>query len=148
MNLSDKLLSVQTIFIDTAPIIYYIEAHPKYGPLVKKVVDFFQSNQMMAFTSVITLTEVLSKPIEKGDKKLTREFSKFLKQGKNITLTDISSNIAEQAGNLRGKYLDLRTIDAIQISAAVDIDADVFLTNDKRLKKIKEIEIIILNDYL
>ncbi len=29
MNLSDELKGTQKIFIDTAPIIYYIEAHPQ-----------------------------------------------------------------------------------------------------------------------
>ena len=31
MALSDKLNQIKTIFIDTAPIIYFIEAHPKFG---------------------------------------------------------------------------------------------------------------------
>jgi hypothetical protein len=28
MTLSDELAQVRSVFIDTAPIIYYIEAHP------------------------------------------------------------------------------------------------------------------------
>lgn len=148
MELTDKLLSVNTIFIDTAPIIYYIEAHPKYGILVKDVVHAFQEGKMIAYTSVITLTEVLSKPVEKGDKTLTKEFATFLKHGKNLNLLEISTNVSEQAGLLRGSYSDLKTIDAIQLSSAIDIKVDVFLTNDKKLKKIKEIEVLALDDYL
>ena len=49
---------------------------------------------------------------------------------------------------MRGKYSNLRTIDALQISAALDIDADLFLTNDATLKKIKEINVLVLKDYL
>lgn len=36
MTLLEKLIQANNFFIDTAPIIYYIEAHPKFGPLVKK----------------------------------------------------------------------------------------------------------------
>ena len=148
MNLSDELLKVNTLFIDTAPIIYYIEAHPRYGPLIKDAVSFFEKGKIKVYTSVITLTEVISKPIEKGDKKLAKEFTDFLKHGKNLKLTDIPVNIAEYAGMLRGKYPDLKTIDAIQLLSAIDIGADAFLTNDKRLKKIIEIKVLVLEDYL
>ena len=64
MTLSDELSQLDTIFIDTAPIIYYIEAHPKYGPPVKDVVAAFQSGSLSAISSVVTLTEVLPKPVE------------------------------------------------------------------------------------
>ena len=64
MTLPEKLAQHTTIFIDTAPIIYYIEAHPQFGALAKDVVDAFQSGTLRAFSSVITLAEVLPKPVE------------------------------------------------------------------------------------
>lgn len=148
MTISDELKQINTIFIDTAPFIYYIEAHPQFGPLAKEVVNSFQSERLNAFSSVITLTEVLSKPVEAGDEKLARKFAEFLKYGRNLSLIEISVGIAERAGRLRGQYSDLRTIDAIQISAAIDVGADAFLTNDKKLNQIKEIKVLVLKDYL
>ncbi len=53
-------------------------------------------------------------------------------------MIEISENLAESAGKLRGRYPFLKTFDAIQISAALDVGADAFLTNDKKLKQIKE----------
>ncbi len=148
MSLSDELDRINTIFIDTALIIYYIEAHSQFGPLAKEVVDSFRSGRLSAFSSVITLTEVLSKPIEAEDEKLARKFAEFLKRGKNLSLIEISASIAERGGKLRGGYSNLRTIDAIQISVAIDVGADAFLTNDKKLKQIKEIKVLVLKDYL
>ncbi len=148
MNLSDEFEQINTIFIDTAPIIYYIEAHPQFGPLTKEAVNAFQAGRLTAFASVVTLTEVLSKPVEVGDEKLAMKFSEFLKYGRNLNLIEISTGIAENAGRLRGKYSSLRTVDAIQISVAIDIGADAFLTNDKKLKQIKEIKVLVLKDYL
>ncbi len=148
MSLSDELTQYDTVFIDTAPIIYYIEAHSQFGPLVKEVVNTFQSGKLRAFSSVITLTEVLPKPVEAGDERLAKRFTDFLKYGRNFNLLEISANIAERAGSLRGKYLDLKTIDAIQISTAIEVGVDAFITNDKKLKQIKEIEILVLKDYL
>jgi hypothetical protein len=54
MNLLDELNKVDKIFIDTAPIIYYIEKHLQFGPLVMEVVKAFQSGKVEAFTSAIT----------------------------------------------------------------------------------------------
>ncbi len=148
MNLSDELSQINTVFIDTAPIIYYIEAHPKFGPLTKEVVKAFQSGNINAFSSVITLTEVLPKPIEVGDEKLARKFAEFLKRAKNFAMVEISESIAESAGKLRGLHPFLKTVDAIQIAASLDVEADAFITNDKKLKQIKEIKVLILADYI
>jgi hypothetical protein len=36
MSLIEMLSKIQTIFIDTAPIIYFIEGHTDFGPTSKK----------------------------------------------------------------------------------------------------------------
>jgi len=141
MTLSDELAQISTLFIDTAPIIYYIEAHPYFGPLVKVVVDAFQSGSILAFSSVITLAEVLPKPIQKGHEELAARFTEFLRRGRNFTLVEISAEIAEKAGQLRGKYPVLRALDALQLATAIQIQANAFLTNDTKLKRVEEVNV-------
>lgn len=149
LNIIEKLSNVESVFIDTAPIIYYIEAHEEYGPLIKDVISLFQSGKRPIFTSVITVTEVLPVPVSLKDEELAKKFVSFLKRGENINLLEISSNIAEYAGRLRGKYDSLRTMDALQLAAAVHAGADSFLTNDVKLKQVKEeIDVIVLKDYV
>jgi predicted nucleic acid-binding protein len=148
MTLSEELTRINSIFIDTAPIIYYIEAHPQFGPLAKEVVSAFQSQNLSAYSSVITLAEVLPKPIESGDEKLARKFAEFLKHGRNLTMMEISEGTAEAAGKLRGHYPFLKTVDAIQLAVALDIGAEAFLTNDVKLKTFKELKVLVLKDYL
>ena len=148
MSLTEELAKIPSVFIDTAPIIYYIEAHPKYGPLVSEIVKAFQSGKLVAFSSVITLSEVLPKPIKAKNETLTREFSNFLKAGKNISMLAITADIAELAGRLRGRYTFLRTMDAIQIAASLEVKAAAFITNDSKLKNVSELKVILLNEYL
>ena len=148
MTLLQELARVSTIFLDTAPVIYYIEAHPRFGPLAREVVTAFQSERVKAFSSVMTLAEVVAKPVELGDEKLARKFAEFLKAGRNLTLVEISASIAERAGRLRGRYPPLRTIDAVQIAAALYVGADAFITNDVKLRRIREVRILILKDHL
>ncbi len=148
MNLSEDLAELKVVFIDTAPIIYFIEAHPVFGPLAREIVILFQTEKLIAFSSVITLVEVLPKPVEAGNSELTKEFSGFLKHGRNIKLLDISSDIAEAAGYLRGTYRFLKSMDAVQIAAAINVGADAFITNDLKLKQVNELRVIALQDYL
>lgn len=148
MTLPEELARISSIFIDTAPIIYYIEAHPDFGPVAKEVVAAFQSGNLTAYSSVMTLTEVLPKPIESGDEKLARKFADFLKHGKHFTMIEISERIAEAAGKLRGRYPVLKTVDALQIAAALEIGSEAFLTNDVKLKQIIELKVLVLKDYL
>jgi predicted nucleic acid-binding protein len=148
VTLSEELSLINSIFIDTAPVIYYIEAHPQFGPLVKEVVNAFQSRNLSAYSSVITLAEVLPKPTKSGDERLTRKFAEFLKHGRNLIMIEISERIAEAAGKLRGRYSFLKTVDAIQLAAALDLGAEAFLTNDERLGKFKELKVLVLKDYM
>ncbi len=143
----NELEGLHSIFLDTAPVIYYIEAHPSYGPLMKEAFDHLQSSGQIIYTSTITITEVLPRPVSLNNNTLVEKFLEFFNRGKNINLLEISSPIAEQAGRLRGKYKSLKTMDAIQIAAALHSGSDAFLTNDIKLKQVKEIKIIVLNDY-
>jgi hypothetical protein len=98
-------------------------------------VSSFQSGKLIAFSSVITLVEVLPKPVETGNEKLVKKLSDFLKAGRTISLLDISSDIAGLAGKLRGRYTSLGALDSIQIAVSIDVKADAFITNDVKLKQ-------------
>jgi predicted nucleic acid-binding protein len=148
MNFSETLEKIKTIFLDTAPVIYFIEAHDQFGPLVKQVVERMNENRIQAFTSVLTLSEVLPKPVETGTYELVEKFKTYLKNGPNLTMLPITETIGERAGILRGKYPHLKTVDAVQIATALDAEAEVFLTNDKKLAGINEIKIVVMNNYL
>lgn len=94
------------------------------------------------------LTEVLVKPVQVNDVALTRIFSNFIRSGHNFKLIDMNPDIAEIAGYLRGNHQFLKTIDALQIASAIHVRAEVFVTNDERLRKISGLKMMVLKDYL
>ncbi|HOO50996.1 MAG TPA: PIN domain-containing protein [Alphaproteobacteria bacterium] len=134
------------VFLDTAPLIYFIEAHPVYGEMVRQFILAAESGKIKAISSVITLHEVLVQPYRNGNDTLAEKFSAFLKGGRNITLLPISDEIAEAASRLRGRYLFLKLADAMQIATALHAGADLFLTNDKQLKQLTEIPVAVLDE--
>lgn len=148
MSFADLLAGKKSIFFDTAPIIYFIEAHPNYGSIMGELLTQIHSNEIKTFTSVITIAEVLPRPISQNREELATLFLDFIQKSEFINLLSITPGIAEKAGRLRGENNSLRALDALQIAAAMDADCDLFVTNDIKLKKTKDIDVLVLNDYL
>ena len=148
MTPQEELDSIRSIFIDTAPVIYFIEGHPTYGPISKKILEHFVNRNIQPFSSVLTLTEVLVKPVQAQNLDLARSFSDFIRSDFNFKLIDVNETIAEIAGYLRGNQQFLKTIDALQIASAIHMGAEVFLTNDEKLRRVSGIKMMFLKDYL
>jgi len=127
---------------------YYIEGHNLFGLFVKELVNSFQEGNITVYSSVITITEVLPKPLSIGRYDLANTFLEFLKNGRNLQIIEISDKIAEMAGSLRGKYNSLKALDSIQLATAIYLNTDAFITNDIKLRQVKETNVIILKDYV
>lgn len=143
--LDDALADVTTLGCDTSPIIYLIETHPDYDGLVTEIFRRIDHGIMTGFTSAITLTEVLTQPLKQGQIHLQKEYRDLLLHSANFYTLPINVEIAEQAAGLRAQY-GLRTPDALQVAAAQTADCQVFLTNDKALKRIQDVKVIILDE--
>ena len=91
----------------------------------------------------MTLLEVLVHPLRSNNKELAAEYRDILLNSRLMTL-EVSNAIAEQAAQLRAAH-NIRTPDAIQISAALEAGATHFFTNDIRLPEIPSIQIISLD---
>ena len=133
------------IFLDTAPLIYYIEENPLYEAFLNDLFSSHEKKKRQFVSSVITLIEVLVLPIREGNKALSEAYEKILSNSRSIDIFDINTNIAKIAAQLRADY-SLKTPDAIQLATAIYTSADFFLTNDKRLQMVKEVKVITLND--
>jgi predicted nucleic acid-binding protein len=135
----------KVIFLDTSPLIYFIEGNSEYQ---KKLEQIFRANDKGDFTfitSSITLLEVLVKPLREGQTELADKYKKILTTAPGIEIFDITNELAVKAAELRAKY-NLRTPDSIQIATATENNAAYFLTNDIRLKSISEINGVMLSE--
>lgn len=133
-------LQGKTVGLDTAPLIYFIEENTNYIETVKLFFEAMDRGDMFVVTSTITLLEVLVHPLRSNNKELAAEYRDILLNSKLTTL-EISSGIAEKAAQLRASH-NIRTPDALQISAAMNAGATHFFTNDARLPEIPSIHIL------
>lgn len=141
-----KLAEMTKIGIDTAPIIYYIEKHPKYDQTVSSFFLAIKQGSVTGITSVISLSEVLVQPLRVNNTLLANRYRDFLLGSKHFTCLPIDATITELAALLRARYSRLRTPDALQIAVALFSGCDAFLTNDADLKCVQEIQIITIDD--
>ena len=132
-------LEGKTVGLDTAPLIYFIEENPAYIEIVRFFFEAMDKGDFLVVTSTVTLLEVLVHPLRNNNRELATEYRDILLNSKLITL-EVSSAIAEQAAQLRAAH-NIRTPDAIQISAALNAGATHFFTNDIRLPEIPAIQI-------
>lgn len=148
MGIDEAIRNHRQIMCDTAPIIYFIEEHEVYGPVVDTFFGIIRdATEYRVFSSVITLTEVLTQPLKQSRNDIVEKYRDFLLNSRNFQLYPIDSIIAEKAAELRSRY-SVKTPDAIQLAIGIENNATLFITNDKNLKNIAEIEVMVLEDYL
>lgn len=146
LSWTKRLEGLNTAGIDAMCFIYQFEAHPIFGPLTRTLFTFLEARKIRGFTSVISLAEILSLAKLQEDKmKWEEERQKFWQAP--LAVIEVDGKICEAASLLRGKY-SLLLPDALQITTAIFNRADAFITNDERLRKVKELPIILLKDYL
>jgi len=134
------------VCLDTAPIIYFIEKHERYLSVVRPVFTGIDAEKIEAITSTITLLEVLVHPFRTDNETLAERYREILLYSEGLTTFEISHGVSEMASKLRAGY-SIKTPDAIQIAVGVFHGADTFLTNDPALRKVRDIKVLVLDDF-
>ena len=133
------------IFFDTAPFIYLVENHAQY---YQKVADYLTqslTDNALLETSVLTYTEFCAKPEQLGRPDLLLDFDELLRDF-DFQMREISLSAATLAYQLQARYASLKGVDAMQIATAVSAGCDVFLTNDRALTSVREIQVVVVAD--
>lgn len=146
-----ELTSIVTrkfLAFDSSPLIYYIEDHPKYSSVAGDLFNAVDRGDARAVTSVLTLLEVLVRPIRSGSGDLARQYRELLSGARGISLPLIGAETCELAARLRAKHDWIRTPNAIQVATALQHGAELIVTNDDRWRRLTEIRVIVLKDYI
>jgi len=147
MGIRQAIEGHRRIMFDTAPIVYFIEEHKEFGKIADEIFKVIKDDsEYRPFSSVITLIEVLTQPLRKSKMEVVEKYRQFLLNSSNFITYSIDPIIAEKSAEmrLRAQY-GIKT--PIQL-AGIENDGTLFVTNDRDLKKIKEIEVIVLEEYL
>jgi predicted nucleic acid-binding protein len=121
------------IFWDTNLFIYLLEDNPTFTKAVLDLRGNMLARGDELITSTFTLGEILIKPVEKGDSKLTEEYRGLFSQPE-ITLCDFDRSAADHYSHIR-QDRSIRPADAIQLACAAAVQVHLFITNDERLSR-------------
>jgi predicted nucleic acid-binding protein len=128
------------LYLDANVIIYTVEANKDFQAAVLAWLKKCEAVAGLLITSRLSLLECRPKPLREGDQKTLTRFDDFF-AGDNLVLFDISSDVIDQATELRSKY-NFRSADAIHLATAILIGADVFLSGDPKLERCAEIRVV------
>lgn len=136
-------LSGKTVALDTAPLIYFVEATPLFAERVQPFFEALERAEFKVLTSTLTIAEALVKPLRYGQLEKIAIFKEILER--HIIVVPATIQIAELAARLRAAH-NLQTPDAIQIATALDRKADFLLTNDAKLSRLPQPQVLVLAD--
>ena len=145
MKLAEQLESLRQVFLDTAPVIYFVEKNPDYSEKVQPVFSKLDEGSLTAVVSPITLAECLVLPYKIPDPEISQLFTDLLVNSESVLFYPIDEVAAAKAADLRARY-NITLTDAFQLAVAIQSECNAFLTNDADLKRITEIPIIVLSE--
>ena len=147
-QLSKRLSNFSKVGLDTSLFIYHFERHPIYFPLSQEILSGIEKGERKGITSMITLMEIIVKPLSLGMPEIARKYEALLMNFPNLEVVDVDRDVIRQAARLRADHR-IKPPDALQVSACLLGGAQVFITNDRQIDRLREkFEIVILDDLL
>jgi predicted nucleic acid-binding protein len=144
-SLGQFLKRHHVVAADTMVFIYHLQEHPRYVPATQVILDAWEAGSHQGVTSIITLAEVLVKPLRDRNDVAAEDYRRLLTTFPNLRLCDVNQSIAEVAARLRAVHGQPMP-DMIQAATAVVAGATGFVSNDPTFKRIKDLDIFILDD--
>ncbi|MBR4346074.1 MAG: PIN domain-containing protein [Oscillospiraceae bacterium] len=134
------------IFLDTTPLIYFLDDNEQYGELTKAVFKEVYVSEKEVLTSAVTCMEYLVHPYRTGNLAKVDVFFEFI-EDYGVDLIKIDTDIAEMAAKIRATYSSFKPMDSLQLAVAVVYGCDLFLTNDKQLKQFTDVKCVTVEDW-
>ena len=128
-------LEGSSVFIDTAPFVYFVEEREPYAEMLTPFFDAIDAGNIRAFTSTITCSEALVIPCRQGNRELVARYETLLIETPAVTIVPFDLELANTTAELRAKY-SIKTPDAIQWATAVEYGGAVFLDERQGIQKI------------
>jgi len=134
----EGLLDDDLLLIDSAPIIYFLESHPKFGPRFAALFEAHAKGRFRFAVTTITVAEVLTGPFQAKAPALARRYLSTLGSWHTVNL---DMEIAEAAARLRAEFR-LKLADAVQVASARAIGAAALVTHDRDFSHLKSLRVI------
>jgi predicted nucleic acid-binding protein len=147
LEIARLLAPHRSIAVDTCLFIYLMERNPKYFDLANAVFEWMERPGSSAVTSTVVLTEILVQPYRNVSLPQAHSFYALLTTIPNLEWVAPTLHIADLAASLRASYR-LQTPDGIIAATAVQCNAPALVTNDPIFRRIPDLDVLILDEYI
>ena len=134
------------VFLDTTPLIYFLDSNEIYGEKVRDILETLLNNNVRIITSTITVAEYLVYPYRTDNMEKINAFEDFLREC-DVIMCPVNYQTAKKAAQIRAMYGHFKAMDSLQLAAACVHDCRLFITNDKQLRQFKELKCITLDEW-
>lgn len=130
------------VYLDTNIVIYAVENPPILGPKAMAHLSSLRTGGATFMISDLIRMECLVGPLKSGNTVAEKEFRAFF-SGIGMQVVAITSAVCDRAASIRATT-SFKPMDALQLAAATEHGADVFLTNDARLNSFTGLKVQVL----
>ena len=143
--LASALAGHRLIALDTSVWIYHFEGSAAHGRAADSVLEAVSEGHVAAVASELVLLELLVAPLKKGAQDVADEIELTLLHFPHLQLAPVTRAVLVRAAEIRAQY-GLRTPDAVMVATAIESGATLSFTNDSAWRKVREIEVVLLQD--
>jgi len=104
MALAGPLAGARLIALDTSPFIYLLEKNARFFPAVDPIFAELDAGAVLGVTSVLTLLEVLVKPLETGATRLADDFRATITAAPCLRMVDVDRAVAERQSSAEASH--------------------------------------------
>lgn len=140
----DILLKTSRIALDSNVLIYLLEGVGPQADTAATIVDAVEGRRLEGVFASLGLIEVLVGAARSGDAARFEQTAAELRAS-GLRIVDLTATIAEDAAWIRGAS-GLPLEDAVHLATARSRSADAFVTNDRRIRSLPNLEVAYLDD--
>jgi predicted nucleic acid-binding protein len=132
--------------LDTSVFIYHFEGSLRFAEPAEHVLETIADGTLNGVTSIITAMELAVKPLQEQRPEVAAAYESLLYSFPNLVVVNINRRVARRSAELRAAHR-LRPADALQVAACLEYGATALITNDRGLRRVSELQIILLEDF-
>lgn len=135
------------IYLDPNVWIYALEGYSEFRSELTLLFEQMQAGTLTGITSELTLAELLVKPCRDQDLAQQARYKKAIANRQNFFIMPVLRDLLIDAAEVRAK-IQLKLPDAIHVATALRTNCTTFLTNDRQIKKLTDISVVLLSEVI
>jgi len=134
------------VYVDAGVLALHLVGDPTYLPLTRAILGGLRDQEFTAFTSAITIYQLLVEPYRSGHEATAERVEVLVAALQGLEIVPVSATIARQAAQVKAQ-IGGGLPRAIQIATALAGDSDIYVTRRSTLRRIAGLGVAQLDAY-